>query len=305
MKRKDAFLLPIEKVEELHGLTPNDPQTLGWELETLGVVDQWKKSRGEDVTVAVIDSGCDVQHPDIRDNIIGQKNLIDNSDNAHDDNGHGSHVCGTIAACDNNKGMVGVAPKAKILVVKALNQHGNGSLNHIADAVRYSADNGADIITMSLGCSVAFSPLRRALDHATRKKCLTFCAAGNSGPSVDIMYPAKYKNTISIGAVNKKLHRTSFTCSGDSLDFLAPGKDIMSIMPSNRYALMSGTSMSNPFAAGVAALYLSYYRKKYNKKYISQEEMVDLLKKHAISLKKPEFQTKKYQGYGIIKPVLE
>ena len=131
-----------------------------------------------------------------------------------------------------------------------------------------------------------------------------FCAAGNSGPKVDILYPAKYNNTISIGAIDRNLNRTNFTCSGPSLDFLAPGHDIMSILPYNRYALMSGTSMSNPFASGVAALYISYYRQKYSKSKLTRQEMIDILKKDSTPLKDSRFRDKNYQGFGIIHPNL-
>ena len=102
---------------------------------------------------------------------------------------------------------------------------------------------------------------------------------------------------------DENLNRTNFTCSGPSLDFLAPGHNIMSIIPGGRYALMSGTSMSNPFAAGVAALYMSYYKQKYNKK-LDKNALFDILKKHAISIKNEKFKTKKYQGYGIINPII-
>lgn len=301
---KNIKLLPYI-VEEIFGLDVNDPQTKGWEIEKLGVDKQWIKSRGDGVTIGVIDTGCDSEHPDIKENIIGGYNFIDNSHNFFDDNGHGSHVCGTIAATDNGKGMVGVAPKAKIYALKALDSAGSGRPSNIAKAVEYGVKNNFDILTMSLGTQYDIQDLKEALILAKNKNILVFCAAGNSGEEVDIMYPARDNNTISVGAIDESFNRTSFTCSGESLDFLAPGHNIMSILPSNRYGLMSGTSMSNPFAVGCAALYLSYYRQKKNQKYILQEEMIDLFKKNTINVKNPVYRHKKYQGYGIIKPILE
>lgn len=300
--RDNAFLFPF-KTEEFFGLSPSDPQMKGWEITKFKVDQQWEKSRGDGVRVAVIDTGCDVNHPDIKSNIDSQFNFITDTESAMDDNGHGSHVSGTIAACDNNKGMVGIAPKAKILALKALGKDGGGNLSNVARAIEYAADQNVDIITMSLGSRGSSMRVKKAVKKASDKGCIIFCAAGNSGPSVDILYPAKYPETISIGAIDRNLDRTSFTCSGPSLDFLAPGQDIMSIIPGNRYAMMSGTSMSNPFASGVAALYLSYYRQKYSKS-LKAQDIVDIFKKNAIKIKQENFQSKKYQGYGIINPIL-
>jgi major intracellular serine protease len=301
---KEVKLLP-HTVEEIFGLDINDPQIKGWEIEKLGIDKQWIKSRGEGVVIGVIDSGCDGNHPDIKENIIGGYNFINNSDNFFDDNSHGSHVCGTIAATDNGKGMVGVAPKAKIYALKALDAGGSGRPSNVARAIEYGVKNNFDILTMSIGIQSDIKEIKEALVLARNNNILVFCAAGNSGEEVDIMYPARDVNAISIGAIDESFNRTNFTCSGESLDFLAPGHNIMSILPAQRYGLMSGTSMSNPFAVGCAALYLSYYRQKKNQKYISQEEMIDLFKKHSLNVKNPTYRHKKYQGYGIIKPILE
>lgn len=303
MFRKNIALLPYI-VTEYFGLTPNDPQVKGWEITKLGVDKQWIKSRGDGVKIAVIDTGCDYNHPDIKDNIIDGYNFVNNTTDFMDDNGHGSHVCGTIAACDNGMGMVGVAPKAKIYVFKAMDANGSGNADHIANAIDAAVKSQVDIITMSLGSRYEIKQIKKAIEKAKNNNILIFCAAGNSGPNEDIMYPARDKNTIGIGAVDENLNRTNFTCSGDELDFLSPGHNIMSIIPGNRYALMSGTSMSNPFAVGCAALYLSYYRQQKNENYINQNEMINILKQHTINVRNPEFRQHKYQGYGIIKPVL-
>jgi len=301
---EEVKLLP-HTIEEIFSLDINDKQVKGWEIEKLEVDKQWIKSRGEGVIVGVIDSGCDKDHPDIKENIIGGYNFINNSHNFFDDNSHGSHVCGTIASNDNGKGMVGVAPKASIYALKTINSMGHGKPSDVATAIEYGVKNNFDILTMSIGIAHNIKEIKEALILAREKNILVFCAAGNSGEETDIMYPARDVNTISIGAIDEYFNRTNFTCSGESLDFLAPGHNIMSILPSQRYGLMSGTSMSNPFAVGCAALYLSYYRQKKNQKYISQEEMIDLFKKHSLNVKNPAYRHKKYQGYGIIKPILE
>lgn len=301
--RNEIKLLP-NKVEEFFGLSVNDPQFKGWEITKLGVDKQWIKSRGDGVKIGVLDTGCDADHPDIKSNIIGGFNFVSNNSNFNDDNGHGSHVCGTICATDNGLGMVGVAPKSKIYALKVMDGNGIGKPESIIKAIEFSIKYQLDIITMSLGSKHEIKNLSKIIKVAVENNILVFCAAGNSGPSENIMYPARDKNTISIGAVDENFEVTPFTCSGDSLDFLSPGHNIMSILPNNRYGLMSGTSMSNPFAVGCAALYLSYHRQQTGQKYISKKDMINMFKKSAINVGNPAMRLPKYQGFGIIKPNL-
>jgi len=158
---------------------------------------------------------------------------------------------------------------------------------------------------MSLGSPYPAQLLESAIDYAASKGCVMFCAAGNSGKNTDIMYPAKYNHTIAIGAINENLDRTDFTCSGDSLDFLAPGYNILGCVPGNKYALMSGTSMSNPFVVGCASLLLSYNRKYKKYKLDTVEDYINVFKQSAKDLQNKEYKgIKKYQGYGILYPVL-
>lgn len=304
MKKNKISLLPYIE-EPLFGLSPNDPQLIGWEINKFNIQNQWKVSQGEGVVVAVIDTGCDLNHADLKNNVIKGMNFVEKGYDPIDRNGHGTHVSSTIAACNNGFGMVGVAPKAKIMPVKALNDAGGGELSNVVDGIMWAADNNADIITMSLGSPSPAAPLENAINYAASKGCIIFCAAGNSGPAKDIMYPAKYNHTIAIGAIDENLERTDFTCSGDSLDFLAPGHNIMGCVPNNRYSLMSGTSMSNPFAVGCAALLCSYNKKyqKYNLK--TTEDYIEIFKSKAQKLTNPGYSGKrKYEGFGIMYPVL-
>lgn len=304
MKKNTVNLLPYTE-EPLFGLSPNDPQLVGWEINKFNIPDQWKISQGEDVIVAVIDTGCDFNHADLRNNVIKGMNFVEKGSEPMDRNGHGTHVSSTIAACNNGFGMVGVAPKAKIMPVKALNDAGGGDLSNVVDGIMWAADNKADIITMSLGSPAPAKPLETAIDYAASKGCIIFCAAGNSGPSRDIMYPAKYNHTIAIGAIDENLERTDFTCSGDSLDFLAPGHNIMGCIPNNRYALMSGTSMSNPFAVGCAALLCSYNKKHQRYNLTTTDDYISVFKSKSQKLSNSEYAGKRrYEGYGIMYPVL-
>lgn len=307
-RKNNVSLLPYIR-EDIYGLGPDVAQISGWEIKKFDIEKQWKISKGEGVKIAVIDTGCDLDHPDIKNNILQGKNFVDPKKDPYDVNGHGTHTAGTIAAEDNSVGMVGVAPKAKIIPIKALNDQGNGNLQNIIDAIIWAADQGADFISMSLGSSQPVSAMQNAINYASEKRSIIFCAAGNSGESVDIMYPAKYDRTIAIGAIDRNLERTSFTCSGETLDFLAPGHDILSCVPGRAYALMSGTSMSTPFAVGCAALLLSHARQiQYSaigNMLKTSEDYVNVFKKKAKNLLNPKYSgQKKYQGYGILYPVL-
>lgn len=298
-KRNKCSLLPYIR-EDIHGDSPRTNQFFGWEIQKFDIASLWCRSTGEGVVVAVIDTGCDLDHVDLKDNLLPGKNIINPSKDPIDGNGHGTHVSGTIAACNNAWGMVGVAPSTKIIPVKALNDDGAGNYYDISKAIVWSADQNVNFITMSLGSPVDSPEIREAINYANKKGAIVFCAAGNSGESSPIMYPAQYENVISIGAIDENLERTSFTCSGESLDFLAPGHNIVSTIPGNKYALMSGTSMSNPFAVGCAALLLSS-----RKQIFSTTEYINIFKKTALPLRDSRFTGKKnYEGYGIIVPTI-
>lgn len=299
---KKIGLLPYIR-EDVYSLSTSTPQIHGWEIDKFEIPSLWRKSQGEGVVIAVIDTGCDFNHEDLKDNMLQGINFVEPRKDPMDRAGHGTHVASTIAATNNGTGIVGVAPKAKIVPVKALGDDGNGRLDHVVSGIKWAADRGVDFISMSLGSPTPSRELEKALEYAANKGCIVFCAAGNSGPETDIMYPAKYDHTIAIGAIDSNLKRTSFTCSGDSLDFLAPGYDILGCVPNNGYAMMSGTSMSNPFFVGCAALLLS--RLKYSNQQIpkSTEEYITILKNHTIHLQDPKYYGKKqYEGYGIIDP---
>lgn len=302
MNKNDWSLLPYE-YEELYGFDAVSSQHIGWEIEKLNIKNSWKYSEGEGVVVAVIDTGCDLYHEDLKDNLVQGINFVEKNKDPIDKAGHGTHVAGTIAAKNNHMGIVGVAPKSKIMPIKALNDEGRGGSRSICDSIIWAVDNKADFITMSLGSPNPEKNIENAINYANSKGCIIFCAAGNSGHHTPIMYPANYSNVISIGAIDQNLERTSFTCSGEELDFLAPGHDIVGCFPENKYSIMSGTSMSNPFAVGCASLLLSYNR-KYNKYILNNvNDYINIFKSVALQTKRYE-SNKAMQGYGIIRPVI-
>lgn len=298
--RKNYSLLPFVR-EDLSGLSSSSGQFIGWEIIKFNIQEKWGSSQGDGVVVAVIDTGCDLNHNDLKNNLINGINIIDPKKDPIDDNGHGTHVSSTIAAENNNLGMVGVAPKTKIRPVKVLDKKGNGSSQNIVKGIKWAIDQKVDMITMSLGSKHNDPQIYQLIKEAYNNNIIVFCAAGNSGEKEHIMYPARYKETIAIGAIDENLKRTSFTCSGDELDFLAPGHNIFGAIPGGGYAMMSGTSMSNPFAVGCASLLISKLKKehkKYNTEYIR-----DIFQLNTINVSNTEHRLKKYQGYGIIRPI--
>ena len=133
---------------------------------------------------------------------------------------------------------------------------------------------------------------------------MTWCAAGNAGKTRQIFYPAAYPEVIGIGAIDESLHRANFSCTGPDLDFMAPGVGILSTVPENWYAILSGTSMANPFAVGVGCLLLSHKRKNnLNIKLDTAQDYVDILRNYTIPTSDPRFADQRFlEGFGIIDP---
>ena len=279
-------------------------QQLGWEITAFNLPTVWQYTKGEGVVIAVLDTGADLDHDDLIENLLPGKNFVSPNDPPIDDNGHGSHVTGIICASNNGHGMVGVAPNSKVIPIKVLNEKGSGELINVANGIRWAADQGVDFITMSLGAPNSMKIIEEAIVYAESKGCVTFCAAGNIGKTRQIFYPAAYSQVIGIGAIDENFNRASFSCTGPDLDFLAPGVGIFSTVPKNWYAKISGTSMANPFAVGVAALLLSHKRNKnLNTPLKTNKDYIDLLKQYTIPTRNPDFANQKFfEGFGIIDP---
>ncbi len=278
-------------------------QKSGWGITAFDLPKAWQKTKGEGVKIAVLDTGCDLTHPDLASNLLPGKNFINPNKEPLDDNNHGTHVCGIIAAENNEIGVVGVAPKAKIIPVKVLDKQGSGDVRSVCEGIIWSVDVAkADFICMSLGCPQPVDEVRKAIQYAMSKKIICFVAAGNSGVTKEIFYPANYPETIAIGSIDENFNRSSFSNTGENLDFLAPGSKILSTVPKNWYAIMSGTSMATPFVVGVAALFLSYARQ--NNLEIKLETNVDYIeefKKHTTNIEKSK-SNRFYEGFGILDP---
>ena len=236
----------------------NDPLLAQqWGIFATGADRVWSVTTGKGVTVAVVDSGSG-PHPDLADNLLPGRSFFSSVEaqdgNDIDASGHGSHVAGIIAAVANNGiGGSGVAPQAKILPIKVLDQAGQGDARDVAAGVRYAADNGAKVINLSLGGATESSSLTQAIQYATDKGALVVAAAGNGGATDRPKWPASLDLTLAVTAVDQGNAVTTFDQRGDYIDIAAPGAGILSTAKGD-YVTLSGTSMAAGFVAGAAAL---------------------------------------------------
>ena len=213
---------------------------------------------GSGVRVAVIDTGIDYTHPDLKDVYAGGYNFVNLNDNPMDDNGHGTHCSGIIAATGSQKGIYGTAPGVSLYGVKVLNSGGYGYTSDVVQGIYWAKNNSMQVASMSLGSSWDSQAMHDAVINATENGVLIVAAAGNegsvSGVGETMGYPAKYDGVLAVAAVNKHNHRAFWSSTGFELGVSAPGVKIRSSVPGAGYATYSGTSMATPHVAGVAAL---------------------------------------------------
>ncbi|MGM9944568.1 MAG: S8 family peptidase [Lysinibacillus sp.] len=247
----------------------------------IGADSLWREGfTGKGVVVAVLDTGCDTTHEDLTNNIIGGYNFSRDHGrdiNIYEDlNGHGTHVAGVIAASRNGTGIIGVAPDAKLLILKVLNREGGGSIGSLIEAIYYAINwrgsNGerVDILSLSLGSKHSTEELHMAVKDAVTNNIAVVVASGNNGDgdirTDEYNYPAGYAEVISVGAITAKNSIALFSNTNEQVDIYAPGVSIKSSYINGGYVELSGTSMATPHVVGALALLINKYESVINRK---------------------------------------
>ncbi len=237
--------------------TPNDT-SLGsqWAWNKIQAPQAWDVTQGSASTViAVVDTGIQLNHPDLDAKIVAGYDYVDNDTNATDGNGHGTHVAGTSAAETNNStGGAGTCPNCKLMPVRVLDNAGSGTLANVANGITFAANNGAKVINLSLGGGGS-TALQNAVDYAWGKGSFLACAAGNSNTSsTSSAYPGAYSNCFAVASTTSTDVRSSFSNYGSWVEVAAPGSSIYSTWINSGYNTINGTSMASPHVAGLAGL---------------------------------------------------
>lgn len=287
-----------------------------WPLKRLKLDQLWEQSRGEGVDVAVIDSGVDDTHPQLKDAVDadlgrsylkGEEPKDENvtppdytADGTKDVAGHGTKAAGIIAARPSDKtGFVGIAPAATIIPIQQNDNIVVGNVGTLAQAIDYAVEVDAEVINISQDSTEALSPdneLRRAVQDAVDAGVVVVASAGNDGADgkVKKTYPASYEDVIAVAASNRSNERAYFSQSGDFVDIAAPGVDIVSTVPGGGHCATNGTSFSAPFVAGVAALLVDEHPE-----WTPQEIKAQLEQTAERSIPGPD----RHVGWGVVDPV--
>ncbi len=281
---------------------PGSPR--GRERADIKAVSAWIETKGDpDTVIAIIDTGIDFEHPDIKDKIVSPgRDIVNGDDDPTDDNGHGTHVAGIAAASTNNdEGIAGVAWSCRVLPVKSMDEEGSGFYSWIIEGIEWAVDNGADVINMSLGGDVPAEALEDAVRYAFQNGVVVVAAAGNDSDSV--LFPAAYDDyCLAVAATDYDDLRPDWSNFGPEVDVAAPGERIISLVPawffgpeSFPYAYGTGTSASTPHVAGLAALIKSI------KPWLTPGEIMNIIRYSADDVNSTDYPgVDEFIGYGRI-----
>ena len=278
-------------------LIPNDPYyNQEWGAAAIKASAAWDKvdsAKRAGVTIAILDTGINSSHEDLQTSIVPGYDLVNNDADPNDGQGHGTHVAGIAAAITNNgKGIAGIASGSKIMPIKVLDDSGSGSYSTIINGIKYAADHGAKVISMSLGGPGTSQAMQDAIDYATNRGVSVVAASGNNNGAV--LFPGNCNGVITVGATESTGVRAYYSNYGPELDVVAPGSNIISTYKGGvaSYTSLSGTSMATPFVSGVVALVRAANPT------LSPAAVTDIIRKAATDLGTAGFDN--YYGYGLI-----
>ena len=256
---------------------------------------------GKGIKVAVLDTGCDINHICLKDRIIDYKNFTFNGDknDVTDIKGHGTHVAGIIAGNRVKEGVTGVAPDCELIICKVISSHG-GFDEDIIEGLEYAISKNVDIINMSIGGTGDHITIHKLIKKATELGISVVCAGGNYGDgnaeTDELIYPGAYEEVIEVGAVDSNDMICKFSNSNDMIDVCSYGKGITSTFPENRYAKLDGTSQATPHVSGVLALLKQKFKVEQGRVPTEMELYNELIK----YTKQLEGVDKRLQGHGVV-----
>ena len=300
-----ATALEFEDTGVAAGASPDPDVDRQWAHQALAFSDLWPTTRGAGITVGVVDTGVQANHPDLDARVLPGAAFVSGTlepgGGATDVNGHGTHVAGIIGAGENGVGVVGVAPEVTILPVRVLNASGSGPNSDIAAGITWAVDHGAVVINVSIGSDVNSAAVAAAVNYATNHGIVVVAAAGNNHqaqpPAVPDAprYPAALADPVAVAALSGPTSVAGYSTRGAYVDVAAPGSNIYSTKRNSTWGNNSGTSMAAPHVSGLAALIIA------GRGSISPADMLSRLTRTATDGGAPCFDNA--FGWGIVDPV--
>ncbi|WP_164931553.1 S8 family peptidase [Longirhabdus pacifica] len=272
-----------------------------WSIEQIQVPSVWKTATGKGIKIGVIDTGVNYKHPDLEQCLETGVNMVKYWNYPNDDNGHGTHIIGIIAA-NSKDGMKGIAPQSKIYPVKAFDNEGTAFISDIVMSIDWCIRNKVDVINMSFGMRKDSVALKEAIAKAHRNNIVIVASSGNDGLKNKLDYPAKYDETISVSATDKNRNIASFSNIHSETDIYAPGEHIVSTWLNSNYSTLSGTSMATSHVTGIVALLLE------KSPQLTPDKIKDILKNTSIPLsesRKTSTPVGEINAANILKPFIQ